>query len=371
MSSTKDTILLADADTAGLEMGSNLLGEYYNCLTAASSARLFSILSGSHIDLILISGDLSDAAARDIEDRIKSDALFESIPVINLAAEAGAAGARGEPEPGMEPGTGPGLADHTANKAASAMLIRYIKAELSGAKKENELIETKKQLSELVSCLNDKVNEKMKEVRDLQSVILTTIADLIEFRDRLTGGHVMRTRNYLECLVNRMIADGVYADELSGWDMRLFLDSAQLHDVGKIAVADSILNKRGRLSDKETGIMRDHALVGVKVIKRLMELADKSEFLAHALNATGFHHEKWDGTGYPMGLKGEKIPLEGRLMAIADVYDALISVRPYKDALTHEEACEIIENGAGTHFDPALVNVFRSVKNELADSVGI
>ena len=146
--------------------------------------------------------------------------------------------------------------------------------------------------------------------------------------------------------------------------MDFFLPSAQLHDVGKIAITDLILNKPGKLTPEEFEIMKTHVTVGVAAIEKIMQNAEEHAFLNHAVLIAGTHHEKWDGSGYPKGLKGRNIPLEGRLMAIADVYDALITVRPYKKAFTHEEACKIIEEGAGTHFDPSLVEVFKRVKDD-------
>ena len=146
--------------------------------------------------------------------------------------------------------------------------------------------------------------------------------------------------------------------------MDYLLPSAQLHDVGKIAITDLILNKDTRLTPEEFEIMKTHVGAGIAAIEKIMTNAHEHAFLNHALLIAGTHHEKWDGTGYPKGLKGDNIPLEGRLMAIADVYDALISERPYKKAFSHEEACKIIVDSAGTHFDPVLVDIFRNVEAE-------
>jgi putative two-component system response regulator len=139
-----------------------------------------------------------------------------------------------------------------------------------------------------------------------------------------------------------------------------------LHDVGKIAITDLILNKPGKLTDEEFEIMKTHVTIGVDAIKKIIGNTKEHEFLRYALIIAGTHHEKWNGTGYPKGLKGTDIPLEGRLMAIVDVYDALISERPYKKAFTHEQANKIIEEGAGTHFDPILVEVFCGVEAEFS-----
>jgi putative two-component system response regulator len=146
--------------------------------------------------------------------------------------------------------------------------------------------------------------------------------------------------------------------------MEFFLQSAPLHDMGKIAIADLVLNKPGKLTPEEYEVMKTHVLVGVDAIERIMQNTNEHAFLDHALLIAGTHHEKWDGTGYPMGLIGKKIPLEGRLMAIADVYDALVASRTYKKAFSHEEACKIIEESRGTHFDPVLIDVFVKVKGE-------
>ncbi|MCL2124020.1 MAG: HD domain-containing protein, partial [Desulfovibrionaceae bacterium] len=200
----------------------------------------------------------------------------------------------------------------------------------------------------------------------LQNAVLATVADLVEFRDNPTGGHIMRTQRYLKALVGELMRDSVYKEEISEWDINFFIQSAQLHDVGKIAISDLILNKPGKLTPEEFEIMKTHVTVGVDAIERILRNTKQHAFLDHALLICGTHHEKWDGSGYPIGLKGNDIPLEGRLMAIVDVYDALISNRPYKQPFNHAEACKIIEDDAETHFDPVLVEAFRNVENEFA-----
>jgi len=214
------------------------------------------------------------------------------------------------------------------------------------------------------SSLEQEVNVRTAEVFHLQTAVLDTVADMVEFRDQLTGGHNQRTKRYLQILTEELIRTETYKDEVSGWNINFLLSSAQLHDVGKIAIPDSILNKPGKLSEVEYDVMQTHVAVGVDALERIMSNTNEHAFLRHAVAIAGTHHEKWDGSGYPAKLKGNNIPLEGRLMAIADVYDALISVRPYKKALTHSETCEIIEKGAGTHFDPVLIETFRRVKDK-------
>jgi putative two-component system response regulator len=158
-----------------------------------------------------------------------------------------------------------------------------------------------------------------------------------------------------------------YKDEISSWDMGLFILSAHVHDVGKIAVPDHILVKDDKLSELEYEDVKGHVDFGIRVIQQVKENVRSGYLLHHAETLTGSHHEKWDGTGYPRGLKGEEIPLHGRLMAIADVYDALTSDRPYKKAFTHEEATDIINKDRGKHFDPNLVDIFLTVSDKFKE----
>jgi putative two-component system response regulator len=224
----------------------------------------------------------------------------------------------------------------------------------------------KKQLKDLNDNLSELVAEKTMQIFNLQSAVLTTVADLVEFRDSVTGGHIFRTQKYLRVLLDKMIEENVYSDEISSWDMQYFLPSAQLHDVGKIAISDLILNKPGKLTEEEFELMKTHVAIGVEAIKKIEQNAEKHDFLKHARLIAGGHHEKWDGTGYPANSKGTDIPLEGRLMAISDVYDALVSRRPYKRPFSTDEAKQIIEQGRGTHFDPVLVDIFSKVAEQFA-----
>ena len=159
-----------------------------------------------------------------------------------------------------------------------------------------------------------------------------------------------------------MLERGVYREELGSWDIGLFLQSAQLHDVGKIAIRDNILMKPGPLTPPEFEEMKKHTSFGEMVIDKIQQSARESVFLTHAKIMAGTHHEKWDGTGYPRGMAGTGIPLQGRLMAVVDVYDALISERPYKKAFDPAHAVQIICAGNGTQFDPALIEVFTAAQ---------
>ncbi|MCL2055224.1 MAG: response regulator [Oscillospiraceae bacterium] len=163
-----------------------------------------------------------------------------------------------------------------------------------------------------------------------------------------------------------IIRTGTYSDEIIGWDMANLLPSAQLHDIGKIAISDLILNKPGKLTDDEFALIKQHCGVGESILDQIIEKTKNNDFLTHAKRFAGFHHEKWNGKGYPRGLSGLDIPLEGRIMAIADVYDALVSERPYKKAFSHTRAVEIIKNDSGTHFDPKIVEAFLNVTEDFS-----
>ena len=229
-------------------------------------------------------------------------------------------------------------------------------------KDENTLTNT--ELMEYNKHLREMVRVEVKAALELQSALLKAMADLVEFRDDVTGGHVERTQSYLGALFGAMIRNDIYTQEIDAWDMWLILNSVQLHDVGKIAIRDSVLQKPGKLTDDEFEHIKSHAVFGERVIEKIGADISKPIFLEYAKIFAGSHHEKWDGSGYPRGLKGEGIPLQGRLLAIADVYDALVSERPYKKAFSHEQAVEIIAEGKGTHFDPVLVDMFVEVADE-------
>jgi len=258
-----------------------------------------------------------------------------------------------------------GAADYVTKPFSAPLLLKRI---------ENQLLfaASKKQLESFNASLQDMVNEKIREIVSLQNSIIGVVTDLVEFRDGATGGHINRTETYMRLMVEKMIEEGVYQEETANWNIEHLVSSSQLHDIGKLGISDAILNKNGKLTPEEFEIMKKHVEIGVQAIRKiednLQEKMVDSSFLRYARMIVGSHHEKWDGSGYPLGLRGKDIPLEGRLMAIADVYDALISSRSYKRPLPTDEARQIIENGSGSHFDPLLVDIFTKVADRFADT---
>ena len=194
-------------------------------------------------------------------------------------------------------------------------------------------------------------------IEKIQNSVISSLATVVEERDENTGGHIMRCEIYVEKLLDRMKSEGSYLQLTEEYRSYIAM-AAAMHDIGKIKIPDRILNKPGRLTDEEYDIMKKHSIYGAEIIRKTMGDIEETDYITVAYNIARYHHERYDGKGYPDGLKGEDIPLEARVMALADVYDALISERVYKKAFSVEKAREIILDGSGTQFDPCLVPLF-------------
>lgn len=213
------------------------------------------------------------------------------------------------------------------------------------------------------SNLERLVEERSREAELLKDVIIEAMGELAEYRDPETGSHIHRTRAYVQLLAETLVSQGHCQDFLTPEYIVLLWKSAPLHDIGKVAIRDSILLKPGKLTPEEFDEMKMHTLFGEEVIANLEQMAGQpTSFLSCAKQIAGSHHEKFDGSGYPRGIAGTDIPLAGRIMAIADVYDALISKRVYKNSMSHQEAMEIMIEGKGSHFDPMLIEAFIEVE---------
>ena len=210
------------------------------------------------------------------------------------------------------------------------------------------------------------VQEKSEQINKLQSGLILVLADVVESRDHTTGDHIRKTAAYVKVILEQMRRDGLHPDILTDQYIDDVVQSAPLHDIGKISVPDAILNKPGKLTDEEYAQMKNHTTAGSDIIARTMKIvSEDSGYLTEAKNLAAYHHERWDGTGYPCGLKGEEIPLSARVMAVADVFDALVSRRSYKSARSVESVLEIIRDGSGKHFDPEVVTEFFRAEDEV------
>ncbi len=208
---------------------------------------------------------------------------------------------------------------------------------------------------------------KNETISQMQNALILVLADMVENRDEETGDHVRKTAAYTRIIMDKMRELGYYTTQLTNEFIYNVENSAPLHDIGKIAVSDRILNKPDRLTDEEFKEMQRHTVAGAAILEQVIETVPDSGYLREAKNLAEFHHEKWNGKGYPHGLKGEEIPLSARIMAVADVFDALVSERCYKKAFPFEKALSIIEEDAGTHFDPLVAKAFVLSKERVYD----
>ncbi|MDR2444076.1 MAG: HD domain-containing protein, partial [Deltaproteobacteria bacterium] len=208
------------------------------------------------------------------------------------------------------------------------------------------------------------VEEKSQQVLEHHDTVLNTVSKLVDYRLDAKVGKNKRTHEGLAIMIKALKERGIYQDQINDWDLDIMLQSARLHDVGKLALSGEILAKPGKLTFDEYEEVKQHPKLGVKILSQVEARAFEHALLKYAKVFAETHQEKWDGSGYPAGLAGEAIPLPGRLMAINDVYQALTAARPYKRALTHDEAVQVIIEGKGTHFDPVLVTVFSEVADK-------
>jgi len=347
----KEKIMLVDDNKTNLTMGKSILGEHYDVFALPSADKLFEFLKHVMPGLILLDIDMPGMNGYEAITLLKADKQYADIPVIFLTAK--------NSESDEYEGLRLGAIDYVTKPFAPALLLKRI---------ENNLLiqKQKARLQDFNDNLIKMVKEKTNQLFSLQNSIISNMAEMVEFRDIVTGRHISRTQKYLKKLIEQLMEDAVYADEFLPWDLEVILNSSQLHDVGKIAICDTILNKPGKLTDEEQEIMRTHTSKGAEVIEKIENSTDFAGFFECAKLFAKTHHEKWNGSGYPEGLAWLNIPIQGRIMAIADVYDALISTRPYKPSFTPDESAQILIAGAGTHFDPALIEAFIKIKRDFA-----
>jgi len=330
----KTVFIVDDADT-NLAKAKQSLEDSYRVLTMPSATKMFNLLEKIIPDLILLDIEMPEMNGFVALERLMQNKKTAKIPIVFLTAQTDAA----IESRGFEMGA----VDFITKPFSEPVLRNRIASHLN--------------LAEIIK-------KRTQRIERLQTSIVSVLADMVESRDEITGGHVERTTRYVNILLNEAMASGIYADAMSSWDLDVVVPSAKLHDVGKITISDLILNKPGKLSPEEFEIMKTHAIEGEKIIDKIIEQTEDDAFLIHAKLFAGHHHERWDGLGYPHGLKGEEIPLQGRIMAIADVYDALTSERPYKKAFSHERSTEIIMENVAKQFDPKIAKIFFDVNDK-------
>ena len=348
------TVLVVDDTPDNLVLVSELLGDHYRVKVANSGARALKAAQTDPVpDLILLDIMMPEMDGYEVCRQLKASAATRDIPVIFLTARAD----RDDERLGLELGA----VDYITKPMSPPIVLARVQTHLA-------LKATADFLRDKSAYLEREVTLRTLEVQALQDVTMMAMASLAETRDDETGNHIRRTQLYVKALAERLSTHPRFEAVLNTQMIDLIYKSAPLHDIGKIGIPDHILLKPGKLTDHEFEVVKEHTLLGRKAIEGAeRRLGMRVRFLNVAKDMACCHHERWDGTGYPLCLAGDAIPVPGRLMALADVYDAIISRRIYKSASTHEQACSAIVKGRGTQFDPDVVDAFIDIAEEFRD----
>ena len=349
------TILIVDDTPDNLAILGELLMPHYQVRVANSGVRALASIEVVHPDLILLDIMMPVIDGYEVIKRLKANPETRDIPVIFITA----LDATEDEVHGLELGA----ADYISKPIRPSLVLTRIKAQL-------DLKDAQDILRDSNAWLEKEVARRMRQNQMIQDVSMRALARLAEARDNETGNHILRTQAYVKILAQKLALRPKYAERLTPAIIDNYAKAAPLHDIGKVGIPDEVLHKPGKLLPEEWEIMQTHAQIGADAIWGAIQDeqdVEGLEFLYVAMEIAGGHHEKWDGTGYPKGLSGEDIPLSARLMAVADVFDALITRRVYKPAFPIEQAAEYILDGNGKHFDPNIIAVFSECLDEFRD----
>ncbi|CAG8873708.1 HD-GYP domain-containing protein [Pseudomonas fluorescens] len=356
------TLLVVDDTPDNLMLMTDLLKDRYRVKAANSGEKALRVLQGDTLpDLILLDVMMPGLSGHEVAQQLKRDPRTRDIPIIFLTAMA----ATEDEIHGLELGA----VDYITKPIRPALVLARVDTQL-------KLKAAQDFLRDHNDYLEKEVERRTREVIAIQDVAIQAMASLAETRDNETGNHIRRTQHYIKVLAEHLRDHPRFSHFLTEDTIALLFKSAPLHDIGKIGIPDHILLKPGRFTEDEFEIMKTHTTLGRDAIQHAEDqLGIRAEFLSLAKEIAYSHQEKWDGSGYPQGLAGDDIPVSARLMAVADVYDALISRRVYKAGMPHAQAVEIIRQGRGTHFDPdicdaflACVEQFQTIAERFADT---
>ena len=340
--SDRFVIMSIDDDPVTLNSLVSILREEYSVRPFTSGKDALAYLAKNTVDLILLDYLMPDMLGIDVLDALRQNPVTREIPTIFLTSSLDS---KSEVE-----ALDHGAVDYITKPIRKSRLLVRVRVQL-------ELQKHKKELESLVEKRTRKLHNAYSKLQAREDIALRMLAKATDLRDHDTGGHIERTTEFSRIIIDHILQNPRPGYTFSREVAQDIIRSASLHDLGKIGLSDSILLKPGKLTPDEFDLIKKHTVYGNLFLDEFVQGNDDS-FLLTAKDIAHAHHERWDGSGYPLGLKGEDIPLSARVVAIADVYDALTSVRPYKRSLSHEEAVEIIMNGSGTHFDPYLASVF-------------
>ncbi len=350
----KPTILVVDDTPDNLSLMMELLKGDYRVKLANGGERAIKLASlEPHPDLMLLDIMMPGMDGYEVCQRLKANPQTRDIPVIFLTARTDV----DDEKRGLEIGA----VDYITKPISPPIVLARVKIHLA-LKSHADFLRDKSDF------LQAEVNKRTREVIAIQDVTIHVMASLAETRDSDTGNHIRRTQYYVLALAKRLSTHPRFSALLTDNYIHMLFKSAPLHDIGKVGIPDRILLKPGRFEPEEFEIMKTHTTLGRDAILHAeKQLGMQVEFLSVAKEIALSHQEKWDGSGYPQGLAGESIPVSARLMAVADVYDALISRRVYKDSMPHEKAVTIIQDGKGTHFDPDIADAFVALQGEFRE----
>ena len=332
-------VLVVDDVESNVDILVEALGDDYRVSVAMDGDSALEIVEEAPPDIILMDIMMPGIDGYEVCERLKSKTATQDIPVVFLTALS--------KEENETKGLALGAVDYITKPFRPAIVKARVKNHL-------ELKQHKDHLENLVA-------KRTRELLLTQEISMECIGSLAEFRDPETGGHIKRTQHYIKALANQLKTLPQFKEILHEEIIDRIYKCAPLHDIGKVAIPDAILKKPGKLTKEEFDVMKTHTTHGHKVLLSGKTRLETGPYLKCAAEIALTHHEKWDGSGYPQGLSGEGIPLAGRIMAVADVYDALTSERPYKVPVRHEKAVAIMKADSGTHFDPDLIEVFLQV----------
>ena len=347
----RKTILVVDDTPDNITLLRDILNERYKIKAATTGERALKIaFSENPPDLILLDIVMPEMDGYEVCRRLKADETTGEIPVIFITAKT-------EVEDEIK-GFEIGCVDYVTKPISPPILQGRIKTHLA-LKTARDLLHLQNEI------LEEKVTERTCQMEELQDVTMLAMGSLAEARDPETGNHIRRTQHYVKRLASSLKDHPRFKAFMTPENITMLFKSSPLHDMGKVGIADSILLKPGKLTNEEFEEMKKHTIYGGDAIAAAVKTMSRTNnFLIFAEEIAYYHHEKWDGSGYPKGLKKNEIPISARLMAIADVYDALVSRRVYKPPLPHSRAIAIIREGRGTHFDPDMVDAFLEISGD-------
>lgn len=344
------TLLVVDDIPDNLHLLNSLLRNNYKVLAATSGEKALRIAQDTVVDLVLLDVMMPGMDGYEVCRRLRADERTCEVPILFLTAKN-----QVEDE---EYGLALGANDYLSKPIHPPTLMARVQTQLR-LKAASDALRVQN------ATLDEEVFQRTSELKAVHDVTILLLASLAEARDHETGAHLIRTQNYVKALAEQLSTQPRFADQLDQRSIELMSQSAQLHDIGKVGIPDYILLKPGPLEPAEFEVMKKHPRVGYQALAQAEKLfGTPQRFLQFAKEITLGHHEKWDGSGYPQGLSGEAIPLSARLMAVADVYDAIVNRRVYKPAMGHEKAVNIIREGRGRHFDPDVVDAFLEVADQ-------